>query len=81
MAVVVVKTAVEVVSQLKLAIVPVWAVRYCRQFSSGALRSPHSYCVTLMLQDLVVAVVAVSISMVRVTQEGQAGTNMCCPVL
>ena len=56
-------------------------MRYCRQFSSGALRSPHSYCVTLMLQDLVVAVVAVSISMVRVTQEGQAGTNMCCPVL
>ena len=45
------------------------------------MRLPHSYCVTLMFQDLVVEVVAVSMSMLMVTQEGQAGTHMCWPVL
>ena len=53
------------------------AVWYCRQFSSGMMRLsfPHSYCVTLMFQDLVVEVVDVSMSRVMVTQEGQAGTH------
>ena len=59
---------------------PVLAVWYCRQFSSGAFRLPHSYCVTLICQFLV-ADVPVSMSSVMVTQEGQAGTYMCCPVL
>ena len=57
------------------------AVWYWRQFSSGALRFPHSYWLTRMFHDLVVPVEAVSISMLIVTQESLAGTHMCWPVL
>ena len=60
---------------------PVEAVWYWRQSCSGAIMFPHSYCVTLMFHDLLVEVVAVSMSIVMVTQAGQAGTHMCCPVL
>ena len=59
---------------------PVLAVWYCRQFSSGAFRLPHSYCVTLICQ-LLEAVVPVSMSRVMVTQESEAGTHMCWPEL
>ena len=42
---------------------------------------PHSYWVTLICHFLVVVVVPVSMSMLMVLQEVEAGTNMCWPVL
>merc|ERR1712123_475777 len=61
-------------SQLKLAMVPVSAVRYCRQSWVGDISDPHSNC-------LVVVVVPTSTLIVITLQRDEAGTNMCCPVL
>ena len=74
-------TAVALVSQLKLAMVPEEAVWYWRQSSSGAIMLPHSYWVTFICHFLVVVVLAVLMSMVTMLQELEAGTNMCWPVL
>ena len=68
---------VELVSQLKVAIVPDAAVWYWRQSFVGIIMLPHSYCVTLICHFLVVVVVPVSISMLIELQESEAGTHMC----
>ena len=72
---------VVLVSQLKVAIVPVDAVWYWRQSLVGIIMFPHSYWVTLICHFLVVVVVPVSMSMLIELQESEAGTHMCCPVL
>ena len=72
---------VVLVSQLKVAIVPVEAVWYWRQSFAGIIMFPHSYWVTFICHFLVVAVVPVSISMLMVLHISEAGTHICCPVL
>jgi len=70
-------TVVELVSQLNVAMEPALEVKYCRQSWSGAIMFPHSYCVTLICQDLVVVVFPVSMSMLIELQVVAAGTNIC----
>jgi len=74
-------TVVALVSQLNVAIVPFWAVKYWRQSCSGAIWFPHWNWVTFICHFLVVVVVPVSMSMLMVLQPEEAGMNMCWPVL
>ena len=67
----------ELVSQLKVAIVPLAAVWYWRQFWVGIIILSHSYWDTLICHFLVVVVVPVSISMLMELQLSEAGMNMC----
>jgi len=70
-------TVVALVSQLKVAMEPESEVWYCRQSCWGAIKFPHTYCVTFICHDLVVVVVPVSMSMLMELQLEEAGTKMC----